>query len=185
VTTMRGMPALRGLRGSVVGLSAAGLGVLGHTMAGGALPSVSVVALVTAGLVLLGVAMSDRLWGLPSLLSVLLGAQLVLHVVLASSARAEMPAMPGMSHQGTVPGLAMTAVHVGAAVVAAALLRRGELWCQSLLHVLGRPVRAVLLAALPVPRPPRPTAHPAPATGHHLQLSHSLSRRGPPAPSLA
>lgn len=185
MATMRDMLALRGLRGSVVGLSAAGLGVLGHSMAGGALPSLSVVAAATAGLVLLGVAMSDREWGLPSLLSVLLGAQLALHVVLASGARAKMAGMPGMSHQGTVPGLAMTAVHVGAAVLAAALLRRGELWCQSLVHVLGRPLRAVLLVALPVPRPVLATAHPAPAGGHHLHLAHSLSRRGPPALSLA
>lgn len=157
-------------------------------MAGGALPSLSVVAAATAGLVLLGVAMSDREWGLPSLLSVLLGAQLGLHVVLASGARAEMSTMagmPGMSHQGTVPGLAMTAVHVGAAVLAAALLRRGELWCQALVHVLGRPLRAVLLVALPVPRPVLATAHPAPASGHRLHLAHSLSRRGPPALSLA
>jgi hypothetical protein len=191
---MRDMPArlgpsgLRGLRGSVVGLSAAGLGLLGHTMAGGALPSAGVVTLATAGLVLLGVAMSGREWGLPSLLTVLVGAQLAFHVVLAGGAqvqaRSQMSAMPGMSHEGTVPGIVMTGVHVAVAVVAAVLLRRGELWCQALLELLGRPVRAVALVVVPLPRQRRLPAHVAPLASLVEHLADSLSRRGPPALSL-
>jgi hypothetical protein len=179
------MPALRGLRGSVVGLSAAVLGLLGHAMAGGALPSTTVVVLATGGLVLLGVSMSGRTWGLPSLLTVLVGAQLGLHVTLAGSAPQQMDAMPGMAHQGVVPGLAMTGVHLGAAVVAAALLRRGERWCCALVDLLGRPLRAIALVVLPVPRPRPLSAHPAPAGSRTRHLSPGLSRRGPPALSPA
>lgn len=190
---MQDMPALRGLRGSVVGLSAAGLGLAGHTMAGGPLPSVPVVALATAALVLLGVTMSDRTWGLPSLLTVLVGAQLGFHVVLAGSAQAQaqapvhasMDAMPGMSHTGTVPGLAMTAAHLGAALLAAGLLRRGEQWCQALVALVCAPVRAIALTTLPLPRTRLLSAHPAPAQARTRHLSPSHSRRGPPALSPA
>jgi hypothetical protein len=179
------MLALRGLRGSVVGLSAAGLGLLGHTMAGGALPSVPVVALATAGLVLLGIAMSDRQWGLPSLLTVLVGAQLGFHLVLAGGAGAQMQAMPGMSHQGMVPGLTMTAAHVAAAAVAAIVLRRGELWCHALVELMSRPVRAIALAVVPLPRLRPVPIHAAAGGTSQLHLSDSLSRRGPPSLSLA
>ena len=185
---MRDMPVrrgLRGLRGSVVGLSAAGLGLVGHTMAGGALPSAGVVALASAGLVLLGIAMSGREWGLPSLLTVLVGAQLAFHVVLAGGAQAQMHAMPGMSQPGMVPGVAMTGTHVAVAVVAALLLRRGELWCHALVELLGRPVRAIALVVVPLPRLRRLPAHAAPLGAPSRHLADSLSSRGPPALSLA
>lgn len=180
---MRAMPALRGLRGSVVGLSAAGLGMAGHVMAGGALATGPVVALATGGLVLLGIAMSGRPWTLPSLLTVLVGAQLVLHVLLAGAAH-EHP-MAGMSHDGLAPGIAMTSAHLVAAVLAALVLRRGERWCRGLVELIGRPVRAVQVAGLPLLRfrqlPLRPCP-PGPMTQH---LATSLSRRGPPALSPA
>ena len=182
-TTMRTMPALRGLRGSVVGLSAAGLGIAGHAMAGGVLPGGTQMALVTAGLVLLGIAMSRRPWGLPSLLTVLIGAQVALHVVLADTAHAH--SMAGMSHQGLAAGLLMTFAHLVAATVTALLLRQGERWCQALVELLGRSVRAVRVAVLPLLRFRQLPVRPAPASPVTRHLAHSLSRRGPPLFSLA
>jgi hypothetical protein len=182
-STMRRMPALRGLRGSVVGLSAAGLGVAGHAMAGGMLPSGPMLAVATAGLVLLGVAMSARAWGLPSLLTVLVGAQLAFHVAMAGTSHAH--AMAGMSHQGTVPGLEMAGAHLLAAVITAVLLLRGERWCEALIELLRRPLRAVLLTILPVLRPREISIHTADTTYVICHLAHSVSRRGPPALSLA
>jgi hypothetical protein len=160
-------------------------------MAGGALPSAPVVALATGVLVLLGVAMSGREWRLPSLLIVLVGAQLALHVALAGGAEAQSHAMPGMSHagmadMGTLPGLTMSAMHVGAAVLAAVLLRRGEQWCLSLVDLLGRPVRAIRMVVVPLPRQRRlPVQAPPPSGARTRHLSPSLSRRGPPALSPA
>jgi hypothetical protein len=184
---MPSMPALRGLRGSVVGLSACGLGLAGHAMAGGALPSPLTLAAVTAGFVVLGVAMSSRTWTLPSLLAVLVGAQALLHVLLAGSAQAHaMAAMPGMTAtHGMAPDASMAAAHLVAAALAAVLLRRGELWCQSLVELLSRPLRAISLPALPAPLRRSLVTFSADTAPVSPLLVHSLSRRGPPALSPA
>jgi hypothetical protein len=176
------MPALRGLRGSVVGLSASGLGTLGHGMAGGMLPSAPVMALATSSLVALGVALSGRPWGLASLVAVLFGSQLALHVVLAGTADGQ--AMEGMSGDA-VPGASMTGAHLGAAVATAVVLRRGEQWCQALVGLLARPLRAVALTVLPLPLRRRlPVRGPA-RVPVRTRLASSLSRRGPPVLSPA
>ena len=180
---MLGMPALRGLRGSVVGLSAAGLGIVGHAAAGGMLPSAPVTALATGCLVLLGIAMSSRPWDLPSLLAVLVGAQLALHVALAGGAPGH--GMTGMPHQVVVPGSLMLAAHLAAAGATALLLRRGERWLLALVDLLRRPLQAVSLSLADLPRQAHPAVrHPAPVLAV-TQLRHSVSRRGPPLSSLA
>ena len=180
---MRDMPALRGLRGSVVGLSASGLGIVGHAAAGGMLPSATVMAVATGCLVLLGIAMSGRTWELPSLLSVLVGAQLVLHVVLAGGSTGH--EMAAMSHELVVPGPLMVAAHLGSAGVAALLLRGGERWLLALVDLVRRPLQAGSLSVADLPRPARPALHHSARVPVVSLLLHSVSRRGPPASSLA
>ena len=166
-----------------MGLTASGLGIVGHAAAGGMLPSATVMAAATGCLVLLGIAMSGRTWELSSLMSVLIGAQLALHVVLADAAHAH--TMAGMSDGGPASGIAMTGAHVTAAVVSALLLRRGERWLLALVDLLRRPLRAAAMSVRPVPRPGQLSV-PTTWLGRSTSvLADCLSRRGPPLPSLA
>jgi len=181
---MLDMPALRGLRGSVVGLSASGLGIVGHAAAGGMLPSAPTMAAATGSLVLLGIAMSSRSWELPSLLAVLVGAQLALHVVLAGSG-SHAHGMAGMSPALAVPGSLMLTAHLAAAGATALLLRRGERWLLALVDLLRRPLHAARLSVVDLPRQARQDArHAAPAVTVS-DLLPGLYRRGPPLSSLA
>ncbi len=166
-----------------MGLSASGLGIVGHAAAGGMLPSATVMGVATGCLVLLGIAMSGRTWDLPSLLTVLVGAQLALHVVLAGGSAGHQ--MAAMSHDLVVPGPLMLAAHLGAAGAAALLLRGGERWLLALVDLLRRPLRAGTLSVPDLPRTSRPAVqHPALAPVVSL-LMHSVSRRGPPLLPLA
>jgi hypothetical protein len=159
-----------------------GLSVGGHILAGGALP-----APATAG-TLLGVtaagsiALSGRRWTVSSLVSVLLGVQVVCHLALADN-----PAGHLANHRHAAHGASasMVAAHVLAAVVTAVLLSRGESWCWRLVALLSRPVHVAALLTAHTPQavaaPP-----PAPAVGslpvlRSLLLGDAQPRRGPPA----
>jgi hypothetical protein len=169
---------LRVARGSVVGLTAITLALAGHLAAGGSAPApitgAALVVLTIAG----GVALSGRRWTLAPLVTVLLGAQVVLHIAFAGQ--------PSTTHHHAsgAPGAAMFVAHVLAAFGAALLLRRGESWCWQLLALLSRPVHVALLyAARPVSLVAGrrlPIGDPQVAVLRSLLFGETQPRRGPP-----
>jgi len=149
--------AVRSLRGAVVATSATLLAVLGHVLAGGLAPAPAALALLLVAAWAVATALGGRRWRLPSLLAVLVGAQVLLHVGLAESsvtgpvgpgtggmgATGRMAGMGGMAGMGMagMPGAPTAAsgaghgswmllAHMAAALLSALLLRRGEdgLW---------------------------------------------------------
>jgi hypothetical protein len=159
--------ALRWVRGVVVGGAATGVAWAGHVTAGAparAHPTGPVQLVLAAVAVVLGVALSRRRWTTPSLLVMLLGAQLAWHELFSllpagghhggpglsgpagAPAMAGMPGMPAMAPVGGPPGWLMPVMHVVAAVLTALLLQRGEGWCWWLLTLLVRPARRLLPA---------------------------------------
>ncbi len=178
--------AARWLRGTTVGVAASAVSVGGHVLGAGSAPRLLPLTGLTAGAVLVAVALSGVRWRLAPLMAVLLGAQVVFHVVLAATH--VHPAAAGrvadLSAAGGVSAR-MPVLHLVAAVVTALLLRRGEDVCWQLTSAVARPARvARLLVANPVARqlPPLVVAlHHAPSVLAH-RLVDVAPRRGPPAP---
>ncbi len=179
--------ALRPLRGAAVGISATVLAVTGHVLAGGRPPAPTDLALLLAAAWAVATALGGRRWGLPSLLAVLAGAQVVLHVGLAGAtpvgaagAGRAMAGMAGMAGSGgAAHGPWMLLAHLAAALLTAVLLRRGEDWLWALLELVTRGRRAP--AAPPVVR----AGAPLPFDGTVLAplpspYRSSEPRRGPP-----
>ncbi|WP_067486031.1 hypothetical protein [Actinomadura hibisca] len=134
-------------------------------------------------LVLAGAERSYR-----TILGALLGAQFGLHVLFAQ-------ATAGTVHHAGVPlaeesargGTAMTLAHLGAALVAAWWLRRGEaaVWglARRVAAATGASWRGLFDALAPTAPPARP-AVPVPVADRpviHAPLRHILISRGPPA----
>lgn len=180
------------LRGSVVGLSATGLALLGHVVGGGALPPGVPLAVLGSAGVLVSVALSGRRWTLAPLLTVLLGSQVAAHVLLDSAHPASaVPAGGAGAHRHALvdhamsPGasLTMLAGHVAATALTALLLRRGEAWCWRLAALVAAPVRAARLLTGPVPASDMPSLRgPVDRTLAIFStlLATSQPRRGPP-----
>jgi hypothetical protein len=118
-----------------------GLAVGGHIAGGGQLPtSASAVALLclsVAGCV----ALSGRRWTTASLVTVLLGVQVVFHIALARHESAA--SMAHLDHSAHSVSATMVVAHVLAACVTAVLLSSGEAWCWRLVALLSRPVQAL------------------------------------------
>jgi hypothetical protein len=119
--------ATRWVRGATVGWIASALSVGGHVLGAGGAPGLLPLTGLTSAAVLAAVALSGVRWRVASLLALLLGTQVVFHVVLAA-AHAH-PAVPAHStHLAAAPGSVsgrMLALHLAAAVVTALLLRCG------------------------------------------------------------
>ena len=160
----------RWLRGGVVGLSATALATAGHAFEGGPGPSGPVIVTLAVLAVLGSVALSRARWRLPSLLLVLMAAQVVFHLALAGAA----PTAEGV-------GWSMLAAHTVAAFLTACLLRRGEDACWWLAHCLTRPARAVR-AASAVASATIAAAWVLHCSSRHEStfLVHAAPRRGPP-----
>jgi hypothetical protein len=134
----------------VVGLCATALATAGHALEGGPAPTVPVIAGLSVGAVLVSIALSRVRWGLPSLLVVLIAAQLIFHVALVGPvAAAESRGSPdGLSGVGdTVVSWSMLAAHLAAALLTAVVLRRGEDACWRIADILARPARALRAVA--------------------------------------
>lgn len=163
---------LRLARGGVVGTSAVTLSLVAHLLTGGSVPDAVRLAVLTLVATATCVALSGQRWRTPALLAVLLGAQAVFHVVFGG--------MAGMGGSGA--SAAMLAGHVGAAVVVAALLRKGEDTCWRLVDLVTAPWRvAGLEAVLP---PPETGSQRTPSTAEGPRsptwLAAVAPRRGPP-----
>jgi hypothetical protein len=178
---------LRVVRAAVVGLSASGLALLGHVVAGGPAPSPGPLMVLVLVVLLVSVALSGRRWTTSPLLAVLLGSQAVFHVAFGGAGAAHAhggqhladgSAMPGH------PGLLMLVGHTVAAVVTALLLRRGEDWLWGVVALLGRAWRAARIAAeRPVAAATRalPMCRSREVPPALRLLEHAVARRGPPA----
>jgi hypothetical protein len=159
----------RTLRGTVAGAACLTLSLCLHVLAGGAVPGLGALLLMTC--VAAGVCTwwADRRRGPGALVALSLGVQVVLHAMFALLA----------GHLDVALGLdpAMGAAHVAAAVAMAWILARGEdaLWelCGALAHVWA----------------PAPSAQPAPlvqsavplrAPRRHLPLRGALLARARP-----
>jgi hypothetical protein len=175
------------------------LAIGAHVSAGGALPSLTVLAFLTLPLAMMSVVMTGRRCGALLLLGSMTAAQLALHQTLmavtgptSAEMAAQMSAGAGfatsdssmaqtMATQALASGwsLAMTATHVCATVVAALLLARCEqaLWqlVSRLLPVLATEPILTRWSALPIPAL---FAMPALA---HSEMSGGRGLRGPPA----
>jgi hypothetical protein len=181
----------RWARGGTVGLVAVGVALAGHVAGGASTPEPAALAAVALGAAFIGVALSGRQWTLGPLLSLLLGAQAVLHVMFGPGDPAA-PVVGGIPHAHHHAAAAATAdhaalgmlpAHVLAVLITALLLRRGEQWCWAPARALARPLRIALLAGAP-PVPPRsglPVTGQRPSSPRSLMLAAALPDRGPPA----
>lgn len=159
----------RALRGTVLGAVVFTLTVLGHAAGGGSLPGLTG-AVVTMVLALaLGMAVAERRRGLPTLAALLLLGQGLMHLVLSVTTHA---------HTGTTS--AMLVGHLVAAVIAAAVIDRGEETAARWLAYLAQAIGG--LDVVPV-QPARLT----PARSRAIRVDrsgacivHHVVRRGPP-----
>jgi hypothetical protein len=179
--------AARWLRGATVGSVASVVSLGGHVLGAGSAPGLLPLTGLTSVAVLAAVALSGVRWRLTSLLAVLLGAQVGFHIAFAA---AHSHAAAGSGHAAHLPaaggpGVRMLALHLLAALVSAALLRRGEDVCWQLASAVARPARIARL------RVPTAVAELLPRLGagvHHARsvvselLVDAAPRRGPPAP---
>lgn len=205
--------AWRLVRAAAVASTVVGLAAAAHVVAGGVLPGpwllLGLSALVLCGALLL----AGRRMSAPVLLAVLGAGQVGLHQVFCWLGVETVPVHapsgadhllaghdPGLSagwSTGVVPDVAhagaatsadasMTVAHVLATVACALVLARGEslLWR---LWTWWQPVRAVVVAVLRLPVPPRvPPVPAAPAPRPSFVVARRVPRRGPPrVPALA
>jgi hypothetical protein len=178
---------LRWLRGSAVGAASVALATSGHVLGGGAVPAATVL-LLSAGAMLLSVALSNRRWTLAPLLVVLLGTQVVCHVLLgghgAGGASLHHPAVTAGAAGS--PAGAMLAAHVAAALLTAWLLRCGDDCCARLVELLAVTWRVASAARPTTLRRPQLSAAPVAAAAPTMrELEHAVARRGPPARAVA
>jgi hypothetical protein len=145
--------ATRLTRAASFGVAVLTIAAAAHVSAGGALPSMTVLALLAVPVTVAALAVTSRRCGLALLLGSMGAAQLILHQALmaltapvpsgmASQMSAHSAAAMGGQAQVDGRSVTMTAAHVVATVVTAFLLARGE---QALWQLVSR----LLLPALP------------------------------------
>ncbi|WP_146058959.1 hypothetical protein [Actinomadura rubteroloni] len=183
------VPSSRAARAVVFATVCTVLAVSGHAVASSCAVSVAAVTAGFGGSALLGFALAGRERSLRTITGVLVGGQYALHCLFSGSSR------PGMvmHHAATVPapvehhsGSWMTLAHLGAALVSAWWLRRGERAVWGLARRLaGRPARLLLVLSRPsAPAAPRPVPAVRPRPVVRV-LRHDVVRRGPPSVSRA
>jgi hypothetical protein len=177
-------PVYRAARAVVFATVCVGLAITGHMMVSGTPVPPLAAAGGLLGVTVAGAALAGTERSLATILLGLLGGQFMLHALFTAAQQGQHLAhghpMPSSSGE-----TAMTVVHVGAAVVSAWWLRRGE---RAVWGLAKRVAAAVVRRFLP-PAPPPVPASPsvlAAVTGaaelRNAFLRHVVVRRGPPAP---
>jgi hypothetical protein len=146
--------ATRMARAAAFGVAVLTIAVGAHVAGGGALPSMTVLALLAIPVTVAAVALTSRRCGLALMLGSMAAAQVLLHqtlMALAAQVPGDMAGQMSTASASAMGGQAMahtdgrsvtmTAAHVVATVVTALLLARGE---QALWQLVSR-----LLPALP------------------------------------
>jgi hypothetical protein len=170
-------------RSAVVALSAIGLALLGHLIGGGATPGQGALTMPVLVVLLVSYGLSGRRWTIGPLVAVLLGAQVLFHVVFAGATHSHHATFASAGAMATGhPALPMVVGHIAAAMVTALLLRRGEDWLWDLVALLARAWRAARIA---VARPVDAARGLAGSLPGELPatldlLEHAVARRGPP-----
>jgi hypothetical protein len=197
VATAATSGAARWARGGTVGLTAAGLALLGHVVGGGEAPPTTPLLLLTLVAVLGSVGLSGRRWSIGTLLGVLLCAQAAFHVAFGDQTTQPSGTSAHLHHgaasaaMSTHPmGWRMAGAHLMAVLVTALLLRRGEAWCWQLAALFATPARVLRLCAAPT-APITPSAPSAVRVEHTSMFGQARllvlaqSRRGPPVARAA
>jgi hypothetical protein len=185
VMTPAALP-FRVLRAAAFAVVCLGLGLGAHVLAQG-MPDAESIGLGLAAGFAAAVPLSGRERTLGTILPLLAGVQVALHLIFAMGHAAPVAdAAGGHGHGGLTPSLGMLAAHAWAAALTAIWLARGEAALWRLLR--GLAVRLVrLLIAPPLPGYARPIV---PRVDRERPLReapprHVISRRGPPSPALA
>lgn len=167
------LPGRRLARSLPLAASLVLLTLIGHTSGSGSLPSLTASAVVALPASAIAVAVAGRRRSMPSLIATLLAGELLLHLLLVTSA--------GHAHHGSMfPSGLMLIGHVAAAVSAALVFAYGETLTARWLAYLAQAIGAPLLPTLAHP----PTSTPVITfTGIWIdvRLTQALTRRGPPA----
>ncbi|MFI0357124.1 hypothetical protein [Actinomadura sp. 9N407] len=180
-------PLFRASRAVVFTTVCVTLATLGHALTSTTtVPSWAIVA-GFGGVLAVTLALAGHERSLPTVLGGLLGGQFVLHSLYAGASSTGGHHAPA-EIAGHESGTAMTLAHIGAAVVSAWWLRRGERAAWSLARrIAERPAR-LLLTIEPVtvpPRTPRVTVAEITTGPAGRILRHQVVRRGPPRRSRA
>ena len=171
----------RRLRGGTVALVATVLAAAGHSLGGGHLPDLTVLAPAAAGLGWVSAGLARHRLRFPMLLAMLLTAQVGFHLLFLLEPAPSMPGM-AMSPTGGSSWLVMVGFHALAALVTALLLAGAE---KALLAVT-EPVRMMRLLVAPARLPvgvtlrSLPPVNPAIRIGPVQPARSPAPRRGPP-----
>lgn len=170
--TRSGRRFRRAARATLVSSALIVLTLAGHTAASGALPDVPALALTALIATALTAAVSERRMTLPAMLAYLVGAEALLHVVLA---------VAGHGHGSLLPSASMITAHLMAAVGSALVLVEAERILDRWLVLLRRALGSAFPALRPIPAPLTGAVVTGPLTSTLLTLLHARELRGPPA----
>lgn len=162
-------------RGGLLACCSAALAIAAHAVAGGGAPDTGLTTVLTVLVAGAGTVVADRRPGVLGLLGLLGTAQLAQHLLLSLAHQ----------HAPATGGLTMTATHLCALVLTAALLAGAEDAVAAARAALGLFLPRVLLAGPPPPPAAVLPARFTPERGHTeraVLLIRMAGRRGPPAP---
>jgi hypothetical protein len=166
-------------RGALLALTSTTLAVAAHVLAGGMVPGIGLISLLTMVVAAGGIAVADRCRGTLGVLAALGAAELGMHLILSVASDGSAMPMPRIAVADG--GWPMTGAHVLAVLLTAPLLARAG---AALLLVAGLFVRLVprVLAGPPVPAAVvRSVVRPATADRRlAVLLCRRHPRRGPP-----
>ena len=166
------------LRSAAFAAVATELAALGHLVAGGGAPDLSVLLLGAAGVTATTTGLTRRRRGWPTIFGVLAACQLAFHLLFSIDVSGMTAAGPMMA----TSSIRMLVFHLIAAALSALVLARGEAAVFRLFAALRRSVQ-LTAAPQPVGLPPRWTAHFGALFGSRPvgALLSTSPRRGPPA----
>lgn len=136
-----------------MGASASAIGAFAHVGAGGTAPPLGLLLLLGSG-VTAGCAVASRWrWRMPSLVAVMLLAQLGFHLAFAGYAVPGAHAMhtAAAAHTQPEPAGPMAASHIVAALALALFLRFGEAWLRRVVEALDTRLLRIVSAAPAIP----------------------------------
>lgn len=188
--------ATRWARAAALGVATLALAIGAHVSAGGAMPSLTVLAFLAFPMTMAAVVMTGRRCGTLLLLGSMTAAQLALHHTLmavtgpvSGDLQAQLASAPASAMsdsaiaqvmvQASHWSIPMTVTHVLATVVAAVLLARCE---QAVWQLVSRLLPVLAAEPVLIRWSPLPTLalRAMPALGHS-EMSGGLGLRGPPA----